>query len=219
MASSYSASSVFHALPQRERKVKFDFEAVIEPNDISPDEDLKLAIRLQKEENALAIEAEQRRVAAISNSGRRRSGRSCAHGFGLKTVPHIPKVDTSQETRQRSLSPTRAPPMVQQPSESEDSFDEHHTIQEVRSDSPTSSILRHSSPSKLSSSFREQSKPFTNHEEGEEDLKRPAWLKTQEVENSAKECWQETEKILKEDTKKYKDFTRRTGMGMFAPKW
>uniref|UniRef100_A0A7S1E0D0 Uncharacterized protein n=2 Tax=Thalassionema nitzschioides TaxID=33649 RepID=A0A7S1E0D0_9STRA len=103
--------------------------------------------------------------------------------------------------------------MVQQPSESEDSFDEHHTIQEVRSDSPTSSILRHSSPSKLSSSFREQSKPFTNHEEGEEDLKRPAWLKTQEVENSAKECWQETEKNFERGYKKVQRFYETNGYG------
>lgn len=221
MSSSYTASSVFHALPERERKVKFDFEVPneSESTNYSSDEDLKLAIRLQKEENALAMEMEQRRIARVLNSGRRRSGRSCAHGFGLKTVPPVPKIDGSQEKRQRSLSPTQARSMGQESNENIDDVDDGQIIKEVRSDSPTMSMLRYSSTTNDSSSEPTSTIPVPVQAENSTGSTAPAWLKVKEVENSAKECWQETEKILKEDTEKVKDFRRRTGMGMFAPKW
>ena len=68
---SYVSSSVYHALPERERRVKFNFDAgenhgvqrdAIE-NENGEEADLRLAIRLQKEENAAALEVRRQKQA------------------------------------------------------------------------------------------------------------------------------------------------------------
>eukprot|EP00548_Thalassiothrix_antarctica_P006363 CAMPEP_0194146866 /NCGR_PEP_ID=MMETSP0152-20130528/22079_1 /TAXON_ID=1049557 /ORGANISM="Thalassiothrix antarctica, Strain L6-D1" /LENGTH=232 /DNA_ID=CAMNT_0038847505 /DNA_START=12 /DNA_END=710 /DNA_ORIENTATION=+ len=229
---SYTSSSIFYSLPQRERKVKFDFEVANESSNEEPssDDDLKLAIRLQKEENALALEMKQRRMAAAANSYRRRSGRSCAHGFGLEKTPQHQSGSVSKspiiggiadfdEQKADFLTAPVSPVAVvpdcdQEPLEDPTYKMGEETILDTRSDIPTSSILRESPRTKLPSPV---SKAMTNNVDNVDNV--PAWLKIRQVENHAKICGEEMQKIFDETTEREHDFRRRTGMSMFAPKW
>ena len=105
MASNYSSSSLFFAPTRKSRRtrtIRFFDENNTNPNNYNADSsssmpeppaspkdiaaaDLKLAMELQREENLLALrEAAKRRHDQIQ-AGRNRTGRSCAHGFGLGT--------------------------------------------------------------------------------------------------------------------------------------
>lgn len=103
MASSYSSSpSIFFAPSRKSRRTRtirfFDDAASSDdpgaseppaPAPASPedvlDADLRLATELQREENLLFLRDAAARRAHRIQAGRNRTGRSCAHGFGLAT--------------------------------------------------------------------------------------------------------------------------------------
>lgn len=102
MASNYSSSSIFFAPTRKSRRTR-TIRFVDEKNDgshgtadatipeppTSPKDimaaDLKLAMELQREENLLALQEAAKRRDDQIQAGRNRTGRSCAHGFGLGT--------------------------------------------------------------------------------------------------------------------------------------
>ena len=102
MASSYSSSSsIFFAPSRKSRRTRtirfFDDASSDDPGAPEPpapapaspedvlDADLRLATELQREENLLALRDAAARRAHRIQAGRNRTGRSCAHGFGLAT--------------------------------------------------------------------------------------------------------------------------------------
>ena len=107
MASSYSSSSSIFFAPSRKarrtRTIRFFDDAASSddpgaseppapapaPAPVSPedvlDADLRLATELQREENLLYLRDAAARRAHRIQAGRNRTGRSCAHGFGLAT--------------------------------------------------------------------------------------------------------------------------------------
>ena len=102
MASNYSSSSIFFAptrkSQRRTRTIRFvdethddnaNADANIPEPPSSPKDiaaaDLKLAMELQREENMLALQEAAKRRDDQIQAGRNRTGRSCAHGFGLGT--------------------------------------------------------------------------------------------------------------------------------------
>ena len=101
MASNYSSSSIFFAPTRKSRRTRtirfFDekndgtdnADANIPEPPTSPKDimaaDLKLAMELQREENMRALQEAAKRRNDQIQAGRNRTGRSCAHGFGLGT--------------------------------------------------------------------------------------------------------------------------------------
>ena len=253
---SYVPSSVYHVLPERERRVKFNFDAgenhgvqrdAIE-NENGEEADLRLAIRLQKEENAAALEVRRQKQAETAVSTRRRSGRSCAHGFGLSTTPlstgNAEVIINDESKTKDSTSPHLSPmnsPMASPmnlPSRghafrdsdmdldatttlSDDAASASHIRLSSSSSLPGASIEGHIQTAGVSRSITRRGSATSAQIANEEkdDTNSPAWLKIRRVENSAKNTAQAAQKMLEEEHSKESSARRRSGMGMFAPKW